>query len=66
MINKVLAARTSALEAIDQYLEGDNNRSAWDMPAEIAKKRGWTWARESISGKEYAALMLMLNALVKE
>jgi len=66
MISKVLAARTSALEAIDQYLEGDNSRSAWDMPAEIARKRGWTWARDSISGREYAALVIMLDMLVKE
>ncbi|PHS61773.1 MAG: hypothetical protein COB09_17040 [Thalassobium sp.] len=66
MTDKVSKAHIAASQAVDQYLEGHPERSAWDMPAEIAKKRGWGWATGTISGRDYAAFVLMFNALVGE
>lgn len=65
-MNKVFKAHIEASRAVDEYLEDHPERSAWDMPALIAEKRGWDWATGTISGKQWAATVLMMNTLVKE
>ncbi len=36
---------------------------AWDMAGQIAKRNGWDWCTSSVSGKEWALMVIMLDKL---
>ena len=56
-------ARTEAMEAVMSHCE--NGGDAWMMAEEVAKRNGWPWVRNNVTGIEHAANTLMHEILAR-
>ena len=59
-------ARQYAMEAVDHHCNKGPLNSAWDLAGAVGKANKWTWCKKSINGKEYAAMVIMIDKLSRK
>jgi hypothetical protein len=59
--------RDAAVAEVEQHMKDMPIQGiAWDLAATIAKNNGWDWCKSSVSGKEWAIMVLMLDKATSE
>lgn len=65
-LDAVEAARLEAVDTVSHYCRQSDYHSAWDIASAVAKKNGWDWCDNRISGKNYAVMVLVLDQMVNK